>query len=304
MAISVYDATGPLFMTGTYVPTVAYVGDPVSMTAAATDDFSGVATYGWDFGDGSTASGDKVSHTYAAPGTYMVTITAIDGAGNAGTTSRAVDVAKGTPPDVPTRGVDFNASSVSGTVLVSVPKNRPAGFVPSRPVRAGAIKPPRGYRQFRPLGPNDNIPVGSIIDATKGVSRLTMATNATSTETQVARFSQGVFKTEQGKGSALTTAVLLGPGNFRTACKPSGYLAKKKKRPRRRLFGSGSGRFRTRGRHSTATVRGTKWVTEDRCDGTLTIVKSGSVTVRDFARRKTIVVKAGHRYLARSRKTR
>ena len=44
----------------------------------------------------------------------------------------------------------------------------------------------------------------------------------------------------------------------------------------RRLWGSDSGgRFRTYGRHSQATVRGTRWLTEDRCDGTLTRVTAG-----------------------------
>ena len=35
-----------------------------------------VSSITWDFGDGSTGSGATVSHTYAAPGTYSVTITA------------------------------------------------------------------------------------------------------------------------------------------------------------------------------------------------------------------------------------
>jgi hypothetical protein len=70
----------------------------------------------------------------------------------------------------------------------------------------------------------------------------------------------------------------------------------------RRLWGSDSGgRFRTHGRHSQATVRGTRWLTEDRCDGTLTRVTEGAVVVRDFARHRNIVVSAGHSYLARKR---
>jgi hypothetical protein len=36
----------------------------------------------------------------------------------------------------------------------------------------------------------------------------------------------------------------------------------------------------------------------DRCDGTLTAVARGSVTVRDFRRHKNIVVRAGKRYFA------
>jgi ferric-dicitrate binding protein FerR (iron transport regulator) len=59
------------------------------------------------------------------------------------------------------------------------------------------------------------------------------------------------------------------------------------------------GRFRTRGRHSTATVRGTKYLVKDDCNGTLTLVKEGRVVVRDFRRHRTVIVKTGHRYLAR-----
>jgi hypothetical protein len=40
----------------------------------------------------------------------------------------------------------------------------------------------------------------------------------------------------------------------------------------------------------------------DTCAGTLTTVTRGIVLVRDLSLRKTKVVKAGHRYLARARK--
>jgi hypothetical protein len=66
------------------------------------------------------------------------------------------------------------------------------------------------------------------------------------------------------------------------------------------LWGNGKGKFRTDGKYSSATVRGTIWLTQDRCDGTLTTVKRGIVSVRDFKRRKTVSVKAGHSYLARA----
>jgi hypothetical protein len=39
----------------------------------------------------------------------------------------------------------------------------------------------------------------------------------------------------------------------------------------------------------------------DRCDGTLTAVKRGRVAVRDFRRKRTVVVRAGKSYLARVR---
>jgi hypothetical protein len=45
-------------------------------------------------------------------------------------------------------------------------------------------------------------------------------------------------------------------------------------------------------------VRGTAWYTEDRCDGTLTRVSQGSVSVRDLVNHRTVIVRAGHSYLA------
>jgi hypothetical protein len=49
-------------------------------------------------------------------------------------------------------------------------------------------------------------------------------------------------------------------------------------------------------------VRGTRWVVIDRCDGTLTRVVRGVVAVRDFRRKTTVLVRAGHQYLARAPK--
>ena len=66
-----------------------------------------------------------------------------------------------------------------------------------------------------------------------------------------------------------------------------------------KLWGNGKGRFRTNGKYSAATVRGTIWLTEERCDGTLTTVKRGTVSVRDLSAARPITVKAGHSYLAR-----
>ena len=70
----------------------------------------------------------------------------------------------------------------------------------------------------------------------------------------------------------------------------------------RRLWGDGKGNFRTRGRNAAATVRGTKWLTEDRCDSTKITVKRGKVLVRDFVKRKNRPIKQGHSYVARSKK--
>ena len=70
----------------------------------------------------------------------------------------------------------------------------------------------------------------------------------------------------------------------------------------RQLWGKdNNGRFVTRGRSAVATVRGTAWFTRDTCEGTLVSVTRGSVAVRDLVRKVTVIVRAGHKYLARLR---
>src|SRR3954465_7887136 len=70
----------------------------------------------------------------------------------------------------------------------------------------------------------------------------------------------------------------------------------------RTLFSHVKGRFRTRGRNSTATVRGTTWRMTDTCKGTRTSVSKGAVVVRDLRLRKNRVLKAGDSYFARAAK--
>ena len=62
------------------------------------------------------------------------------------------------------------------------------------------------------------------------------------------------------------------------------------------------GRYRTNGSNSQATVRGTRWRTVERCDGTLTTVAEGVVVVRDLRTRRSVRVTAGHSYLAKALK--
>ena len=58
------------------------------------------------------------------------------------------------------------------------------------------------------------------------------------------------------------------------------------------------GKFRTKGRYAAATTRGTAWSVADRCDGTLTKVTQSSVLVNDFVRHVSLILHAGHSYLA------
>ena len=67
----------------TWTPDPAITGDPV--TFHATVDGSLAIAFSWDFGDGETGTGRNPVHAYAAPGDYLVQVTAVncDGTGTA-----------------------------------------------------------------------------------------------------------------------------------------------------------------------------------------------------------------------------
>jgi hypothetical protein len=86
------------------IPGSGTAGEALAFSAAATDAFSGSASLSWSFGDGTTASGATVTHAFAAPGTYEVTVTATDPAGNATGSSGTVAVAAGPASSAPSPG--------------------------------------------------------------------------------------------------------------------------------------------------------------------------------------------------------
>ena len=157
-------------------------------------------------------------------------------------------------------------------------------------------------KKFVPLTSTTEIPIGSQVNAINGTIRLTMGLGGTKTNT--ADFYAGIFTILQARAANALTTLRLEAGNF-GVCRGGGRaqslsIAGKSKRPVRRLWGSGKGRFATKGRYSSATVRGTRWLTQDQCNGTLTRVLQGVVQVRDFRARKTVNVRAGRSYLAKA----
>lgn len=155
-------------------------------------------------------------------------------------------------------------------------------------------------RRFVPLTAERQLPVGSILDTRRGVVRLTSAAN-TRGGLQSGDFTSGIFGVLQSRRLRGLTDLNLTGGSFRGCAARAGSnaaAARLSSRVVRRLHGTAHGRFRTRGRYSAATVRGTIWDTIDRCDGTLTHVGRGVVVVRDLHRRRNITVRAGRSYLA------
>jgi hypothetical protein len=189
------------------------------------------------------------------------------------------------PLPAPVEGKSVNAVPVKGTVLVKLP--------------AGAGAKASGFVPLGSLG--RQIPVGSTLDTTKGVVRLLAATNTSSTKTQDGQFSQGQFRVLQASKNPLTTLSMTGSGLSSCSKLPSGGAPKAAKRSRS-LFSNVRGRFLTRGRNSTASVRGTQYLVKDTCAGTLTKVMKGKVTVRDLTLRKNKTLKTGQSYFARAPK--
>jgi PKD repeat protein len=69
------------------------VDNPVTFNAAGSDDPQGsITSYEWDFGDGSTGTGQTTNHNYTAPGLYIVELTVTDDDGYQDSTTRLVFV--------------------------------------------------------------------------------------------------------------------------------------------------------------------------------------------------------------------
>ncbi len=201
----------------------------------------------------------------------------------------------GLPP--PRLGRTMNVQVVRGRVYVSLPGN--AAF-------ASLSVPGLKGRRFVPLRAARQIPMGSLLDTRRGTVRVTTARDATSTKLQSGEFLSGVFQVLQSRARSARglTELRLKGSSFRSclsSARGTGTaFAALSRRVVRRLRSRATGRFRTRGRYSAATVRGTSWITSDRCDGTLTRVTRGRVVVRDFRRAKNITLRAGKSYLARA----
>ncbi|HEY6887966.1 MAG TPA: PKD domain-containing protein [Solirubrobacter sp.] len=84
-----YDSAGP-DVRDLNIPYAATAGAVAAMTVSARDRWSALRDVVWDFGDGTTATGGAVEHTYRGPGRYHVTVTATDVLGNS--TSGGEDV--------------------------------------------------------------------------------------------------------------------------------------------------------------------------------------------------------------------
>src|SRR5206468_6998016 len=83
-------------------PTAAFTSSctalTCSFTSTSSDPDGSIAAYSWTFGDGATSTAQNPSHTYAAGGTYTVTLTVTDNQSATGSTAKTVTVAAANQP--------------------------------------------------------------------------------------------------------------------------------------------------------------------------------------------------------------
>lgn len=129
----------PAGSTGSNSPTArfsvnpSYGNSPLAVTfdASLSYDADGtISVYAWDFGDGTSGSGETISHTFSAVATtnITVTLTVTDNTGSTGTTSLVVTVM--VPVVVPTDGptASFTKSDPVTLYHSDNPANTPSLF--------------------------------------------------------------------------------------------------------------------------------------------------------------------------------
>lgn len=95
-------------------PNAVNAGDIVGFDATESIVSLGPGTYSWSFGDGSpAATSTSVFHTYAAPGSYTVSLSVTDAGGNVSGATRQVLVG-GTVPSAPGTGTGSITGSTAG----------------------------------------------------------------------------------------------------------------------------------------------------------------------------------------------
>lgn len=90
-------------------------GLTVTFLDASTDPDGSVVGWSWDFGDGGASNVQHPEYTYAADGTYPVTLTVWDDAGNSDAATQSVTVAAGGVNTSPEAAFSYNCASTSCT---------------------------------------------------------------------------------------------------------------------------------------------------------------------------------------------
>ncbi|MBE2316813.1 hypothetical protein DVA67_012590 [Solirubrobacter sp. CPCC 204708] len=225
-----------------------------------------------------------------APGGYVFFVRVTDAAGNRSESRREFTVAQPQAGPGPGPGTPTPTPAPAPTPV-------PNQTIVVAPAQGTVLVKPRGALSFAPLDVTTGIPNGSEVDVRAGRVTLTSIPRP-GAPAETADFYGGIFiVTQKGGITELKLSERL------TGC-PRGQQARlaQSKPKKRRLWGDGKGAFRTSGKYSAATVRGTRWLVEDTCTTTFTRVAVGSVEVRDLVKKTRTVLRKGKTYTARAKR--
>jgi hypothetical protein len=154
-----------------------------------------------------------------------------------------------------------------------------------------------GHSTFASLGADSLVPIGSVIDAARGV--VNVVTQLSSGHTQSVTVWGGSFEVKQGRHGVGATQIYV-RGALPLCPRAGARTSSAARHASRTLWARDNhGRYSTHGANSVATVMGTEWETIDTCAGTWTHVLRGRVRVRELHGHRTGIVSAGNFFLAR-----
>lgn len=115
------------------------VGTKVSFDASDSSTSGGsITSYEWEFGDGSTATGQTVSHTYDGPGDYTVTLTVTDDGGATATATKTITVGDGNGNDTIEPGTTITFDGYTGGWEATAPSAISGQTNPTLTLQEGA----------------------------------------------------------------------------------------------------------------------------------------------------------------------
>lgn len=149
------------------------------------------------------------------------------------------------------------------------------------------------------------VPNGTLVDVRSGVVKVTVVRDKSGALDSVDAWG-GTFTVNQDARFTrpLTSFVLTAMSSSSRSVAKSARAARAhaaKSKKKNLLWVNGKGNFKTKGKRASAIVRGTYWLTKETSSGTMVHVKRGLVAVRDFVKKKTVLVSQGQTYTAKVR---
>ncbi|MDA0180406.1 thrombospondin type 3 repeat-containing protein [Solirubrobacter phytolaccae] len=204
------------------------------------------------------------------------------------------------PGNVPPKpGETSVVQVVAGEVFVKLPTRTALGF--------SGLRAPFQTGTFIPLKGSAEIPLGSEVDTRKGTVKIESAANSFAAndrraKQQSAQMKAAIFRIKQQRAKAKAAAIatdvaLLTPPGAESRCvgnPAKGTVV-------RSISMVVKGYYRALGAASVGTARSATFNTTDRCDGTLTEVGRGTVSLAVKGRKQPVKVKAGRAYLVKAK---